>query len=101
MQAASGERRAGFKRLSLPLMSLGNFAQLPFDRAGTGEQAAVDFVETVVGCIEHEAAGDPNGDADRSAIELDCKSLRNHEDFTPGAQQRPGHVDASRLRLPA
>jgi len=52
--------------------------QLPLDRPGAAEHASVHLPETVVGGVEHEAAGDADGDADRAAVELDCKSLGDH-----------------------
>lgn len=52
--------------------------QLAFDGAGAGENSAVQFLEPVVGGIENEAARDAHGDAHGAAVELDCKTLRDH-----------------------
>jgi len=77
-------------------MAFGGALQLPFYGAGTGKQAPVHVIEPIVRCVEHEAAGDADSDTDSAPIELDCKSLRNHEDSAPGAQQ--GARMRSRMR---
>jgi len=82
-------------------MPFGNLAQLPLDGAGTAEQATVHPIETVIGRPEHETTGDTDGNPHRAAIEFDRKSLRNHDDSTPGAQQSPDAVAQPRCsRLP-
>jgi hypothetical protein len=52
--------------------------QFAFERAGAGEEAAVEAVELIGGCEEHESAGYADGDADRAAVELDCETLVWH-----------------------
>ena len=71
----------------------------PLDRPGTGKQAPVHVIEPIIRCVEHEAAGDADRDPDRAPIELDYKSLRNHDDFAPSAQQSPGR--GSRIQTAA
>jgi len=80
----------------------GDSFQLPLDDPRTGEQAPVHLIEAVIGCVKHEAARDTDGDPDRAAIELDGKSLRNHGDSTPDAQQwawMPLRIQAWAARL--
>jgi hypothetical protein len=65
------ERPAAAAGLRVPL-------QLALERAGAGEQPAVERLEPVAGREEHEAAGHADGDADRAAVELDCETLAWH-----------------------
>ena len=38
----------------------------------------IDLIEPVIGCVEHEPARDPDGNADRAPVEFDGKTLANH-----------------------
>jgi hypothetical protein len=62
--------------------------QLALDRSRAPEQASIQLVEARVGRVKHEAARHADCDADRAAVELDCKSLSNHDDSTPGEAGR-------------
>jgi hypothetical protein len=92
-QQLSGDQAADLKMPTLASVAFGNSLQLPLYRAGTGKQSAIHFIESVYRCVEHEAAGDTDSDPDRAPIELDCKSLRNHDDSTPG--RAAGSPDAA------
>src|SRR6478672_3511197 len=70
--------------------------QLALDGAGAAEQPSVHRVEAIVGGVEHEAAGHADGDADRAAVELDCKTLGNHLNSAPD-----GPAEHARMRPPA
>jgi len=67
--------------------AIGDSLQLPLDGPCTGKHAPVHVIEPIIRCVKDEAAGDPGGNSNRAAIELDCKSLRNHGDSAPDAQQ--------------
>src|SRR5437868_6465910 len=76
-----------------PALSLADFVQLALDCSSTAEHAPVHRLEPAVRCVEHEAARDADGDADRATVELDCETLGNHEDSAPG-EQRHAHRGA-------
>lgn len=52
--------------------------QFALDRPRPREQSPVELVEDVARRKEHETTGDTNGNADRAAVELDCKALTGH-----------------------
>jgi hypothetical protein len=54
--------------------------QVTLDSACAWKQLAIHLIEIIVGCVEHETAGDADGNADRSAVVLDSKAL--HDDWT-------------------
>src|SRR5690242_784939 len=71
------------------------FSELALHRADAAEQTAVEGVEIVAGRKEHEAAGHPDGDADRAAVELDCEALAWHLNFS-NARRRASAGAAAR-----
>src|SRR5437764_15141270 len=93
----SDEREASLKPSAGSLLPRGNSPQFSLDGAGAAEQPAVHLIEAIVGCVEHEAAGNADSYADRAAVELDCKTLGNHEDSTPGEHRQAARVGAAQV----
>jgi hypothetical protein len=73
---------------------------VPLDGSSARKDAAVHLIESVIGRVKDEPAWHTGGNANRAPFELDCKSLRNHEDSTPGAQPGAGRNQASAPELP-
>jgi len=72
------ERGGGLRHDRPAAAGARGFPQLAFDRAGAGEDAAVEGVELASGRKEDEAAGHADRDAHRAAVELDCETLALH-----------------------
>jgi hypothetical protein len=75
----SGDQRGLPNLWDRAFPAFGDLPQLALERANATEQAPVDFSEIVTGRVEHEAARDPDCDADGTAVELDCETLCTHE----------------------
>src|SRR6476659_4768753 len=86
-----GRRRMAAVRLP------GDLLQLALDGARPAEQPPVDWFEPGIGCVEHEPARHADGDADRAAVEFDCKTLVNHNSSPrePKPRGRPSAVFAA------
>lgn len=76
-------------RPRLARFALGHSLQLSLDGFRTGKYLPVQFIKSVIRCVKNEAPWDTGRDPDRTAIELDCKSLGNHRTLLPARSRSP------------
>ena len=73
--------------------------QVTLDNACAWKQLAIHLIEIIVGCVEHETAGDTHGDSDSAVVEFNRKSLGDHGDSS--SQTRSFRRTRSRVRIAA
>jgi len=76
--ATSGERWHALNRTSRAPPPVGDLPDVPLDGAGPGEQPPIHLIEIIVGRVEHEAAGNADGNADGVAVVFNDKTLPSH-----------------------
>jgi hypothetical protein len=74
-----------------PIVPLLCFSQSTLDRSGTGKNPALHVLKLIIGSIEDGAARNADCDTYRATLELNCKTLCNH-DMTPTRAGKRGSL---------